>query len=459
MENWGRQNSANYHQHHHRHHHQGGSRQRSQSGRPPRDDKSSIPSWEKKFCASVGSVPWWKLVEAKRLMYLFDDVVKWNDSAGEEAFWNAKNRFWAEINGLPCDIKFPDPDIYIDEIDWDAEINPELLLDLEREPAIPNNETAEEGVIVNLGVPLDLAQSFPCSGWGDDEVEVRGGADSHSPPLIEDCVKHIDNTEDSNHHQSREGDKEVGFNNWEDQNDWGTKAIRETGWDSSRGWNKCGHHDAVKRNCSGSSSYGNDWGHDVVKENPCDSPKDWNELDNNGSKTNSRKDCGWGAGKGVEENYWKNRGHDIVKANHRESPNGCDEWDSSGCDSTYRNGHGRGAWKGVTENRWDSSRGWNNRGYDGVKENHWDSSKDWKGWGNSSYESSRRKNRGWATWKGDCKKGETAGWHPSINKGPIFHCDDPQPHRGSRNDRQKKGPNVGYDEQTSVERRPSHWHC
>ncbi|KAK9289436.1 hypothetical protein L1049_007591 [Liquidambar formosana] len=65
-------------------------------------------------------------------------VVKWNDSAGEEAFHNAKNRFWAKINGLPCDLPFPDPDIYIDEIDWNPNIDPELVLDLEREPIDPD---------------------------------------------------------------------------------------------------------------------------------------------------------------------------------------------------------------------------------------------------------------------------------------------------------------------------------
>ncbi|KAF8395768.1 hypothetical protein HHK36_019719 [Tetracentron sinense] len=60
-------------------------------------------------------------------MFLDENVVQWNDSASEEAFHNAKKRFWAEINGLPHDVPLPDPDMYIDEVDWNSEIDPELL--------------------------------------------------------------------------------------------------------------------------------------------------------------------------------------------------------------------------------------------------------------------------------------------------------------------------------------------
>ncbi|KAK8994398.1 hypothetical protein V6N11_045490 [Hibiscus sabdariffa] len=38
-----------------------------------------------KFCDLVGSVPWRKLLETKRFMNLYDNVVQWKDSAGEEA--------------------------------------------------------------------------------------------------------------------------------------------------------------------------------------------------------------------------------------------------------------------------------------------------------------------------------------------------------------------------------------
>ncbi|KAL3715758.1 hypothetical protein ACJRO7_007497 [Eucalyptus globulus] len=96
--------------------------------------RPAVPSWEKEFCRSVGSVPWKKLVEAKRYMCIYDKVLKWDDSAVEEAFRNAKERFWAGINGIPCSIALPDPNLYIDEVDWASKVDPELLCDLERGP-------------------------------------------------------------------------------------------------------------------------------------------------------------------------------------------------------------------------------------------------------------------------------------------------------------------------------------
>ncbi|XP_022744999.1 uncharacterized protein LOC111295667 [Durio zibethinus] len=153
-------------------HHQNMQGTRSHSRKPPLATwQPTVPSWEKKFCTLVGSVPWCKLLETKRFMFLYDNVVHWNDSAGEEAFHNAKNRFWAEINGLPCDIRLPNPDIYIDKIDWDSEIDPELLLDLEREPKAPDEKDKSENVVI-LGSSFLLNQSFSCGGWGDAEEGV-----------------------------------------------------------------------------------------------------------------------------------------------------------------------------------------------------------------------------------------------------------------------------------------------
>ncbi|XVF56225.1 hypothetical protein PTKIN_Ptkin06aG0101400 [Pterospermum kingtungense] len=142
---------------------------RSHSRKPPLATwQPTVPSWEKKFCSLVGSVPWQKLLEAKRFMYLYDNVVQWNDSAGEEAFYNAKNRFWAEINGLPCEIKLPDPDSYIDKIDWDCKIDPELLLDLERDANSLDKKDKNENVVI-FGNSHLFNQSFSCGGWGDAE--------------------------------------------------------------------------------------------------------------------------------------------------------------------------------------------------------------------------------------------------------------------------------------------------
>lgn len=145
---------------------------RSQNNKPPPGSwQPTVPSWEKKFCTSVGFIPWRKLLETKSSMYLYDNIVKWNDSAGEEAFHNAKNRFWAAINKLPCDITLPDPDIYIDEVDWNSQIDPELLRDLERESKASGEEDKMESGVI-LGSAILSNQSFSCTGWGDEEEDI-----------------------------------------------------------------------------------------------------------------------------------------------------------------------------------------------------------------------------------------------------------------------------------------------
>ncbi|XP_071725080.1 uncharacterized protein [Rutidosis leptorrhynchoides] len=72
-----------------------------------------VPAWEKKFCALVGLIPWQKVLDTEiNMPYLHKNVDSWEASAAEEAFRNAKNRFWAKENALPCDIPLPDPDKY-----------------------------------------------------------------------------------------------------------------------------------------------------------------------------------------------------------------------------------------------------------------------------------------------------------------------------------------------------------
>lgn len=97
------------------------------------DWKGNAPLWEKEFCLKVGSLPWKRILVAKKYMHCHDGVVKWNDSGSEEAFNNAKKRFRAGIDGLPCDIPSPDPNMYVDEIDWNPDIDPELIVELEKE--------------------------------------------------------------------------------------------------------------------------------------------------------------------------------------------------------------------------------------------------------------------------------------------------------------------------------------
>jgi len=212
----------------------------------------SVPPWEKKFCTLIGSVPWRKLLETKKCMYLYDNVVQWNDSAGEEAFHNAKNRFWAEINGLPCDILLPDPDTYIDEVDWNSTIDPELLLDLEREPKSHSDGDKDENVVI-LGDSLPLNQSVPCTGWGDAEEDLRKTTDIPWNPGYGYCDHNVDNANswEHNHGQSNRAMVDNGWEN--DQNDsWGWNQ-----WES--GCNEWENNNNVSNNMDAGGGYWGMW--------------------------------------------------------------------------------------------------------------------------------------------------------------------------------------------------------
>ncbi|XP_015898039.3 uncharacterized protein LOC107431594 [Ziziphus jujuba] len=170
---------------------------RSRYRRPSQESwRSTVPSWEKKFCASVGSVPWRKLLETKKYLYLYDNVIKWDDSAGEEAFINAKNRFWAEINGFPCNISLPDPNIYIDDVDWNSSIDPDLLMDLEIEPEPSIDKNEDENVVI-LDSPLLPNQQFSCSGWGESDEDFRKATDLCRNPRYGDYGWNVDDNKNS----------------------------------------------------------------------------------------------------------------------------------------------------------------------------------------------------------------------------------------------------------------------
>ncbi|XP_031500873.1 uncharacterized protein LOC116264658 isoform X2 [Nymphaea colorata] len=226
--------------------------------------KPTVPAWEKEFCATVCLIPWWKVCEAKKIMPLYENVVQWNDSAGEEAFSNAKKRFWAKINGLPCDVSLPDPDIYIDEIDWDSidDVDPELLLALEQQEPIVAEKS--KGDSLNSEQPGSTGNNwenfvvfschqgnnlFPCSGWGDGDDWARG---------VNNCTAESNRWKDD---FKNNGQATQVRNSW-DSVDFapGNKdnvPIPSSGWDdaSPHNWPECS------------------WGNDYVSSWKC---HDWN---------------------------------------------------------------------------------------------------------------------------------------------------------------------------------------
>ncbi|CAF2361622.1 unnamed protein product [Brassica napus] len=180
MSNWRRQkprNSNNNNNNYNNHHHQQRGMTMTQSPKPPLANcKQSVPAWEKDFCAKVGSVPWSKVLEAKRFMHLYERVVQWDDSAGEDAFNKAKSHYWAEINGVSCDLPLPDPDVYIDDVDWDAQVDNELVLDLERggpDPRTREGEGEGEERVVILDALFSSGQ-YSGQGWGTGWGDAEG---------------------------------------------------------------------------------------------------------------------------------------------------------------------------------------------------------------------------------------------------------------------------------------------
>lgn len=135
--------------------------------------QQNLPSWEKRFVTSVGSLSWKKFLEAKEFTHLYDNILKWDDSAGKEAFRNAKDRFYAKIHGLPCDIQLPKPDLYIDQVDWNSEIDQDLILELESDSVAPDPNCEREPVVIFGDAIPNPYQHYSPYGWGDSDDKMK----------------------------------------------------------------------------------------------------------------------------------------------------------------------------------------------------------------------------------------------------------------------------------------------
>lgn len=124
-----------------------------------------IPSWERQFTSKIGNVKWDEFVEAKRWIHLYQKILDWKDSAAEEAFIAAKRRFWDHYNGYESEIGLPDPDMYIDEIDWSSE--PDENQEDEKMGSISEAETEDQD-FQNSGVvdaPSVRYEDIKPTGW------------------------------------------------------------------------------------------------------------------------------------------------------------------------------------------------------------------------------------------------------------------------------------------------------
>lgn len=187
----------------------------------------------------------------KKFAFLFDNVVKWDSSAGEEAFQNAKNRFWSQLHGIPCDISLPDPDLYIDEVDWDCKVDPDMLLDLDCKPVDPGPDEKHDAVII-FGDALIPNDAFSAPGWGEEE-NFRKATNSS-----------LNNHEDQWEHgwKNNETTKQSGWNG-----EWGLEEDGVLGYTEWGGEQREDPQNLEKGGViTGDTGWGSDWNNDYQRE-------------------------------------------------------------------------------------------------------------------------------------------------------------------------------------------------
>ncbi|GLT66022.1 hypothetical protein SLA2020_384180 [Shorea laevis] len=268
-----------------------------------------VPLWEKKFCTLVGLVSWRKILDVQRsIKWNFtSNVLQWEDSAGKEAFENAKKRYWSKINGLPCDISLPDPNIYIDEIDWYPDIDPELIKDLEQE----------------------LAASIPPDGCNDNPCKVD------NPWECGNDIQHGESLKDNQgwgHWNSRiEDSKNLNGNDdlWKCNSNQRNEASQQDLWgnhgDKSQDFSQWGKRKTLSRDCDTND---NPWEHSC-------------------SGIGSIGDKGWGQ---LNYNSWNQNQKESKKLDNGDNPWGCSIVQDNGA-------RGNQQWANYRRN----SRGWKQR--------------------------------------------------------------------------------------------------
>ncbi|TKW17271.1 hypothetical protein SEVIR_5G355100v4 [Setaria viridis] len=244
--------------------------------RPPRSHGGgnfSVPLWEKKFCTDACAIPWGKLCETKKLMSLYTNVVDWEDSAALEAFNDAKARFCAVYHGQHCDIPLPDPDMFIDIVNPDEYVDPELVADLEKSRrCAPRKDN---------GIP-DVWDSFifsdkpvPVTGWGDTETSNTAGQqlsvnwDSHLEQPIEANSKQTSGNWDCYVEQPAQTIVQQSSGNWDvfEEQQGQTSRWREETNPCIANWNmRDGNQDTWKHDSG--------WGSAATHTDPWDNHQD-----------------------------------------------------------------------------------------------------------------------------------------------------------------------------------------
>lgn len=158
-------------------------------------------------------------MDAKKFMSCscHDKVVKWDDSAGAEAFKKAKNRFYAKLHDIPCEIQMPDPNLYVDQVDWNCVIDPELIQDLDQVRPTPDMKSKKYEDIVARD---------------NYEAKLKAGLNAYAQK--KENSRKYNSYRQNNKHLAGSGWANYGNNSWGWSGDNGTGMVGN-GWGIS-GW-------------------------------------------------------------------------------------------------------------------------------------------------------------------------------------------------------------------------------
>lgn len=377
---------------------------------PPRDEpcpdpeteewQDNVPMWEKKFCYLVGRMPWKKVLSTKTFMHCHSNILSWDDSAGKDAFDNAKKRFREELNGLPSASGLPNPDMYNDEIDWNPYIDSELVRDLDRSYFNPDDKyylPSEHSSKGNNGW-----QGNDNNPWEEAQVQTSEVKDKATAWSQWDSWP----GDDKNHQETGcvggnvVKEKATGWDQWDNRADAG-----ENQWEcgGSTGWkqwdtsvnDKWGSHtkdsEAVRDSSWGGGN--SSWG--AKPENRVDVAKNWNS----GGPNSWRNDGNRWQDRGPHSRNWNQKTSEFHRSNH---PN-----------NKYRPPQGYGSHQGSRgpnsgrgsswgQKRWDHSSSSNNN----TNDNKWEA----KEFGNNP--------RGGGQFNAACRKREGPDQYAVNHKGP-----------------------------------------
>ncbi|KAL5224503.1 hypothetical protein ABZP36_011142 [Zizania latifolia] len=190
-----------------------------------------VPLWEREFCIYIGGISWQRFCENKKYVSMYKNIDQWDDSEAFDNFKNAKARFWANYHDQPSDIPLPDPDMYIDKVDHNCKIDPELVADLD---------------IVQLPFEWDN-ELLPADGVGNTSANNKCDENqSGNWDIYVEKPAEVNRWEENSRSNLSWGAKHESLNKWsKNGSGWGG-ALAHTSWGN---WSSNNHYSSNNRDC------------------------------------------------------------------------------------------------------------------------------------------------------------------------------------------------------------------